>query len=323
MGLVVAAGLCPQVCARRSVPAPAARPRSAPAGQLWPFGAAQNIPCSPVSMFCTCSSAGSPGSGHGLRSWCCRLAWDGDLQCGENWGLIPESLQPPLESSSLFPRAAQPWTPAELQRLLDPSPMCPSLRSGEGSAGVYEHSIFYTNKCFLFAARRCGKPGLCTPAKQSTTRSSPSRPAPCSRTVSPGAAPEPSGRTRARFSARCLGCGSQGSAMSEDSEKDTQLLFTLVLSFANCRFSSCVPGNDLNPRFMSFLAVLFNVRPISTSRNPMKEESRNTGITGINSKVYLAFSYPCWKQLIIQPCLGSVGNLPFQVPDSFHPKGFD
>lgn len=136
------------------------------------------------------------------------------------------------------------------------------------------------------------------------------------------AAPGPSGRTRARFSARCLGCGSQRSGMSEDS-KDTQLLFTLVLSFVNCWFSSCVPGNDLNPWFMSFLAVLFNVRPISTSRNPMKEESRNTGIAGINSKVYLAFLYPCWKQLIIQPCLGSVGNLPFQDPDSFHPKGFD
>lgn len=92
--------------------------------------------------------------------------------------------------------------------------------------------------------------------------------------------------------------------MSKDSEKDTQLLVTLVLSFANCWFSSCVPGNYLDSRFMGFLAVLFNDHPISTSRNPMKEESRNTGNAGI--KVYLAFSYPCWKQLIVQPCLVSV-----------------
>lgn len=56
---------------------------------------------------------------------------------------------------------------------------------------MYELSIFYTNKCFLLAAHRCGKPELCTPVKQNTTQSSPSRLAPCSIMVSPrlGAAP--------------------------------------------------------------------------------------------------------------------------------------
>lgn len=88
---------------------------------------------------------------------------------------LPRS-SPEQRNPGAMQSGSGPWTP--MHRFCGPL-------LAVGRAVLCEGGALHANECFLLAAHRCGRPELCTPVKQSTTRSSPSRRAPCLTTVSP------------------------------------------------------------------------------------------------------------------------------------------